>query len=180
MPLCKWHIFRMTPCLIRYLSIYFERKIIYIMRNLATILLNCLENFSVSILWMKVSTCWNIVEFPKISIQIVQHFTRPKERAALRKLLSLSPTPPPTPNQIKSYYVSGPKTILQRYTEIYRHIDIDKVLQECSSWASRNGAMQMFFLTPNRKVFAGKFVKWEKFCCVAGAYYFQFQVSWSS
>ena len=41
-----------------------------------------------------------------------------------------------------------------------------KVLQECSSWASRNGAVQMFFLTPNRNMFAGKFVNWESFLAV--------------
>ena len=33
-----------------------------------------------------------------------------------------------------------------------------QVLRECSSWASRNGAVQMFFLTPNRNMLAGKFV----------------------
>ena len=34
-----------------------------------------------------------------------------------------------------------------------------KVLQEYSSWVSRNGAVQMFFLTPTRNMLAGKFVK---------------------
>ena len=38
-----------------------------------------------------------------------------------------------------------------------------KVLQECSSWASRNGPVQMFFITPNRNIFAGEF---EKFLAV--------------
>ena len=52
--------------------------------------------------------------------------------------------------------------------EIYRNIQTlaVKVLQECSSWASRNGTapfLQMFFLTPNRNMFAGKFIKWERF-----------------
>ena len=41
-----------------------------------------------------------------------------------------------------------------------------KVLQESSSWASGNGAVQMFFLTPNRNMFAGKFVNWESFLAV--------------
>ena len=52
------------------------------------------------------------------------------------------------PNQIKSYYVSGTKIFLQRCTEIYRNIQkytAFTVLQECSSWASRNDAVQMFF-----------------------------------
>ena len=32
--------------------------------------------------------------------------------------------------------------------------------EECSYWVSRNGPLQIFFLTPNRNMFAGKFVKW--------------------
>ena len=34
-----------------------------------------------------------------------------------------------------------------------------KVLQEYSSWVSRNGVVQMFFLTPTKNMLAGKFVK---------------------
>ena len=50
-------------------------------------------------------------------------------------------------------------------TEIYRNIQTFafKVLQECSSWGSRNGTVQMFFLTPNRNTSAGKFLKTERF-----------------
>ena len=33
-----------------------------------------------------------------------------------------------------------------------------KVLQECSSWASGNSAVQVYFLTPNRNMFTEKFV----------------------
>ena len=40
------------------------------------------------------------------------------------------------------------------------------MLQESSSWASGNGAVQMTFLTPNRNIFAGKFVIWESFLAV--------------
>ena len=58
------------------------------------------------------------------------------------------------PHQIKSYYVSGTKIFLWRYTTF-----AFKVIQECRSWASRNDAVQMFFLTPNRKMLAEKFVK---------------------
>ena len=44
--------------------------------------------------------------------------------------------------------------------EIYRSIRIFafKLLQERGSWASGNGAVQMFFLRPNRNLFAGEFV----------------------
>ena len=36
------------------------------------------------------------------------------------------------------------------------------MLQESNYWASRMGAVQIFFLTPNRNMSAGKFVKWER------------------
>ena len=63
--------------------------------------------------------------------------------------------------------------------EIYRNIQTFafKVLQDYSSLASRNDAVQMFFLTPNRNMFAGNICKVRKvFDCVAGIYYFQCQV----
>ena len=41
-----------------------------------------------------------------------------------------------------------------------------KVLQECSSWASRGGAVQMFFLTPNKNMLAKTFVKSESILAV--------------
>ena len=91
---------------------------------------------------------------------------RPKQQSALRKLFS----PNSLLQQIKFYYVSGTKVSLRRYTGIYRHIQAFafKVLQVCGSWASRNDALQMFFLTPNtnRNMFAGKFVKSERFLAV--------------
>ena len=40
---------------------------------------------------------------------------------------------------------------------------------------SRNGAVQMFFLTPNRNMFPEKFVKCEKnFGSVSGAYHVKY------
>ena len=55
-----------------------------------------------------------------------------------------------------------------QYQEIYRDIQTFafKVLQECSFCASRNGAVQIFFLTQNRNMFAGKFVKSERLLAV--------------
>ena len=41
------------------------------------------------------------------------------------------------------------------------------MLQESSSWASENGAVQMFFLSPNRNMFAGKSVTCESFLAVS-------------
>ena len=50
---------------------------------------------------------------------------------------------------------------------MYRNIQTFafKVLQECSSWESRNGVLQKH-LTQHRNMFAGKFVKSEKFLAV--------------
>ena len=64
-------------------------------------------------------------------------------------------------------------------TEIYRKIQAFtfRVFQECGSWPSRNDAVQMLFLTPNRNMFAGKFVKSERVLAVAGAICCQCQVS---
>ena len=66
---------------------------------------------------------------------------------------------------------------LQSTQKVFKGTEILKVFQECSSWASRNDAVRTFLLTLNRKVFAGKFVNPERLVCVAGAYYFQCQVS---
>ena len=53
-----------------------------------------------------------------------------------------------------------------------------KVLRECSSCASRNGALQMFFfLTPTRNKFVAKFVKWLRFLAVLLDYIF-YNVEW--
>ena len=61
---------------------------------------------------------------------------------------------------LKPYYVSERKIF---FKEIYRNIQIFafKLLQECSSWASRNGLVQIFETTQSK--FAGKFVKSERF-----------------
>ena len=65
------------------------------------------------------------------------------------------------------------KTLLRLWnknflTEIYRNIKTFaiKVLQECGSWESRNGAVQIFFLTPKRNMCAPKIAKSERFSAV--------------
>ena len=94
------------------------------------------------------------MNFEKFQLKwkIVKHFTRPKQRAALRKLFSLHQSP------LKQNFLR----------EIYRNIQTFafKVLQESSSWASGNGAVQMIFVIPNRNIFVGKFVNWESFLAV--------------
>ena len=89
----------------------------------------------------------------------MKHFTRPKQRAALRKLFSLY-QPPIPPDEILLNLWN--KNFLR---EIYKNIQTFafKVLQESSNWPSGNGVVQIIFLTPNRNIFAGKFVNWECF-----------------
>ena len=47
-----------------------------------------------------------------------------------------------------------------------------QVLRECSSWPSKNVAVQRFFMTPARNMFAGKLVKWVKFFAVLREFIF--------
>ena len=114
---------------------------------------------------MEVSKCWKNDEFPKIAIKtkIVKHFLRTKQRAALKKLFSFPSTHSP-PDKILLHLWN--KNFLMK---IYRNVQTFafKVLQECSSWASRNNAVQLFFLTNNRNTFAGKFKGQKDFwlCC---------------
>ena len=93
---------------------------------------------------------------------------RPKQRAALRKLFSL----PQSPTQPPSDKILLPLWNKNFLTEIYRNIQTFafKVLQEHSSLASRNDAAQMFFLTPNRNMLAGIFVKSERFLTMLREY----------
>ena len=113
-----------------------------------------------------------------IKWKIVKHFARPKQPAALRKLFNLLPF---HPHQIKPYYVSEKKNL---FRGIYRHIQIFafKLLQESSSWASRNGVVQIFFLIPNRNMFVWEFVrkKSESFMAVLWRHYFPCRLSWDS
>ena len=103
----------------------------------------------------------------------MKHFARSNQRAALRKLFSL-PLPPISPDKILLFLWN--KNFLR---EIYRNIQAFafKVLQDCRSWPSRNGAVQMFFVTSNRNMFAGKFVKGESFLVVSREHII-FNVKW--
>ena len=87
----------------------------------------------VLVIQMEVLKCWKMVEFSKISIKwkCVKHFTRIKQQAALRKLFSLFPIPPP--NQIKSYYVLWNKNFLM---DIYSNIQKICKLCKISKWES--------------------------------------------
>ena len=102
-----------------------------------------------------------MVELPKnlIKMIILKHFTSPKQRDSWRKLFS--------PHQIKASYVSGVNILL---TAVYRNIQTFdfQMLRECSTWMSRNGAVEMFFsffVTPTRNVFLDVFQEYI-FCNV--------------
>ena len=53
-------------------------------------------------------------------------------------------------------------------TKIYRNMQAFafKVIQECSSWESRKGVVQLFFLASKQKMLARKFVKGDRFLAV--------------
>ena len=176
MPLCKWHTFWMALCLICYFIVilfYIRRKWL-LMRNLATILPlksklpGKLQHFNAI---AGSAEMLKVVEFPKVPIKMkkCKHFTRQKQPVALRKSFSL-----PSPDEISLRLWN--KNFL---TEIYRNMLIFafKVLQESSSWASRNCEVQMFLLTPNRKMFVRKLVIWEKSLAVLPEHII-FNVKW--
>ena len=89
--------------------------------------------------------------------------TRPKQPAGLRKLFS----PPPD----KKFLRIWNKNFI---TEIYRNMQTFafQMFWECSSWAFRNSAGQMFFLTHTRDMFVGKLVNWLRFSAVLQKYFF--------
>ena len=125
------------------------------MRSLATILplksklsqkfqrFNTLDRFSI-----KMKNCKTLYE--------VQTTSRLKE---------IFQPPPTHPSPDKILLCLWNKNFI---TEIYRNIQAFtfKVFQESGSWASRNDTVQMLFLMPNRNMFAGKFVKSERFLAV--------------
>ena len=113
---------------------------------------------------MKVLKYWNIVEFRKISVKMknCKTFYETQTASSLQEMIHSSPS------SVQSDKISLHLWNKHFLTEIYRNIQTFafKLLQECSSWASRNGAVQMFFLTPNRNMFPETFVKWERFLAV--------------
>ena len=145
--LCKWHTyFWMTPYLIWYflaIIFYIERKWL-LMRNLATILsLKSKLCGKFQRLQMEVSKCWKVVEFQKNSIKMKNSETLYEAQRASRFKETIQPPPKPFPSD-KALLSLWNKNFL---TEIYRNTQAFAfiVLQECVSWTSRNGAVQMFF-----------------------------------
>ena len=92
----------------------------------------------------------------RLKWKIVKHFTSSNSEPPLRELFSLS---------------KPDKMLLRLWNTIrdnqkYTDICFQRVPRICSSWAWRIDAVQIFFLTSNRKMLAGKFVKWERFLAV--------------
>ena len=150
-----------TCCFI--MLFYIKRKWLLI-RNFVTILSfnsTLMENFSVSMLLIKVSKWWKIVEFSKPSIKM---------------------------KHSKTFYgtqtTSRLKEIIQKkiLMETYRNIQafIFQVLPEWSSWTSRNGAVQTFFWKKKKKqkCVCWKNFKWVWFLAVLRAYIF-YNVEWA-
>ena len=80
--------------------------------------------------------------------------------SSIKKIIQASPNPQPTPHRIKSY-VFGIKFFLRRYTEMYRHL-LSKCFKNAVLGRQEMVQRKCSFLTPNRNMFARKFVKSER------------------
>ena len=119
-----------------------------------------------------------MLKFQKILIKM-KNYKIPYEAqrlSCLKEIIQPPPNPQPTPHQIKSYYVFGTKIFLWRYTEIYRHL-LSKCFKNAVLWRQEMMQSKCFFDTKQKYV-CWKICKVRKvFDCVAGAYYFQCQVT---
>ena len=107
-----------------------------------------------------------IVEFPNISIKMKN----------CKTFYEVEPPPPPfhPVHQIKASNVSGTKIFLRRNTEIHRHL-LSKWFKNVIFGHLEIDAVQMFFLTPTKNMFAKKFLNWERFLdvlCLFGNTFF--------
>ena len=155
---CKWYTFWIVPCLLCYFIVilfYIERKWL-LMRNLVTILP---LKFKLSGKFQRFNAIERSIEMLKNS-WISKKSIKMKNCKTFYKAqtVSLKKTIQPFP----------PAPTRQNFTTSLEQKDTFafKVLQEFKSWASRNGAVQMLFLTLNRKRVARKFVTWERFLAV--------------
>ena len=157
---CVSDIFWMVPCLICYLIVilFYIERMWHLVRNLATTLP----------LKSKLSGKFQRFNAVDGSIEMLKNSWISKIWIKIKNC--------------KTFYEAKRLWNKNVLSEIYRNIQTFafKVLQQYSSWASRNGAVRMFFLTPKRNI-CWKICKVIKvFGCAAGAYFFQFPVSWDS
>ena len=155
----------MTPCLTCYfiaILFYIERKWL-LTRNLATILP----------LKSKLSE-----KFQRFNA-IDEIFYEAQRVSCLKEIIPPPPNPQPTPYQIRCYYVFGTKIFIRRYTKKYRHL-LSKCFKNAFLWRQEMIQPKCFSDTKQEYV-CWKICEVRKvFHCVAGAYYFQCQVSWGS
>ena len=116
-----------------------------------------------------------IIEYQKTSLKTKNCQTLYKAQTASH-FKEVIQSPPNPPHQMKPYYVFGTKIFLRRSTEIYRH-SLSKCFKNAGFWASRNGAVQMFFLAPSRNMCAGIFAESESFLALLPTY-INFNVKW--
>ena len=125
---------------------------------------SCLE-FTVSMLLVAVWKCWKIFKFSKISIKMKKFktFYQGQTGSCLKEIIK----PPPD----RSFLRLWNKHFL---TDIYisKTTFAFQVVREWSSRTSRNDAVQTFFLTSARNMFAGTFIKWVRFFAVLREYIF--------
>ena len=86
-------------------------------------------------------------------------FYETQTASRLQEIIQPSPNPPPSDKMLLRLWKKNFRTEIYRYIQTFAF----KVLQKCSSWASRNGAVQMFSLIPSRNMSAGKLLKSERF-----------------
>ena len=77
----------------------------------------------------------------------------------LKKIIQ--PPPPPTPPDKILEILWRKKIFLRRCTEIYRYLP-SKCFEIAVLGLQEMVQCKCFFLTPNKKIFAGKCLKWEK------------------
>ena len=118
---------------------------------------------------MEVSKCWKMAEFPKISIKMkyCKTFYEGQTVSCVKEIIQ--PLQHPSPQLDKILLRLWNKCFLM---EIYRNIQTFafKVLQEHSSWASRNDTVQMFFSDTKQK-------KWLRFS-VLSRQHIIFNIKW--
>ena len=163
MPSCKWHTFWMASCLICYFIVilfYIERTWLP-MRNLAIILplkselsgkfqrFNAIDE-SINLL----KNSWISKNFDYCKMKNFKTFFENQSASLLKEIIQPPPLAVPPDKILLCLWNKN------FHREIYRNTQkfAFKVLQESSSLASGNRAVQIVFLTPNRNMFAGKSV----------------------
>ena len=112
-------------------------------------------------LYIEASKCWKIVESTKISIKMknCKTFCEAQKRAVLMKLFSFSPTHTPSDKILLRLF-------FRRYTKINEHL-LSKCFKNAVLGVKKRWSANVFFLTPKRNMFAGKFlVNSERFLAV--------------